>query len=459
MNLYPYQQIGAEWLASKRHAILCDAPGLGKTAQAIRAIMRFEPWDLESVLIICPASLRINWAREWDMWMGEHKSLYPAPVIISYDKARVDKQIYNKRWSVVVLDEAQALKNRGAKRTKKLIGRTKWVEQEQAYVRDGGLRADYIWFMTGTPISTCPANFFNVLNFCCPAEFPDRHGYEVEFCDGHYGLFGWKAEGATQLAKLREKIMGTREKPGTVYLRRSKEEVLRDLPPKRRQIIEIPRDDIDQEGRAALAQEQALILPLAQLAANDSELYDAVMRIRYSHKTAVLDPQVDEGAANAHDLRRLLAPAKVAAFAAWARDTILPDPSEKVVVWAYYKSTVAMIAERLTRLGIKHVVFDGSTNATDRDNAVTSFQNDPAVQVFIGSSAAYTGITLTAASRAVFVEASTVPSDNIQAEDRIHRLGQTESVLIQYLAVERSYDLRMLRVAVERLKSINTLLG
>jgi SWI/SNF-related matrix-associated actin-dependent regulator 1 of chromatin subfamily A len=244
-----------------------------------------------------------------------------------------------------------------------------------------------------------------------------------------------------------------------MYLRRSKEEVLRDLPPKRRQIIEIPRDDIGQEGRAALAQEQALILPLAQLAANDSELYDAVMRIRYSHKTAVLDPQVDEGAANAHDLRRLLAPAKVAAFAAWARDTILPDPSEKVVVWAYYKSTVAMIDERLTRLGIKHVVFDGSTNATDRDNAVTSFQNDPAVQVFIGSSAAYTGITLTAASRAVFVEASTVPSDNIQAEDRIHRLGQTESVLIQYLAVERSYDLRMLRVAVERLKSINTLLG
>lgn len=457
MNLFPYQSAGAEWLSSKHHAILCDAPGLGKTAQAIRAIMRMEPWDVESILIICPASLRINWSREWDMWMGESKALYPAPVIISYDRARVDKQIYKSRWSVAILDEVQALRNRSAKRTKIILGRTKWSEQEQAYIRDSGIRAEYIWFLTGTPISTCPANFFTLLNFCAPSEFPDRHAYEVEFCDGRFGDYGWEAKGATQLPKLRTKIQTS-----GIYLRRNKDQVLLDLPPKRRQIVEIPRDQIDQDGRAALAQEQALIMPMAQQVVNDSELFDAVMRIRYSHKVAVLDPQVDDGAANAHDLRRLLAPAKVSAFAAWARDTILPDPGEKVVVWAHYSTTVGMIAQTLTKLGVSWVTFIGGTTESKRDEAVRSFQKpveEGGVQVFIGSSAAYTGITLTAASRVIFVEPSFVPMDNVQAEDRCHRHGQTQPVLIQYLAVEKSYDLRIMRVIVERLQTINQLLG
>jgi SWI/SNF-related matrix-associated actin-dependent regulator 1 of chromatin subfamily A len=454
VTLFPYQTQGAVWLANKRSAILCDAPGLGKTAQAICAVNLMEPWDIENILIICPASLRINWRREWSMWLGARESMFPAPVIVSYDKARVDKDIYKKRWCVVILDEAQRLKNRSAKQTKRILGKTKWSEAEQAYVREGGIRADHTWFLTGTPISTCPADFFNVLNFCSPATFPDRHCFEVEFCEGHYGDFGWEAKGATQLPKLREHINSTGS-----YLRRNKEQVLRDLPPKRRQIVEIPRDVLDQEGRQALAQEQALIMPLARLVSSDEELYEAVMRSPYSHKTAVLDPQVDDGAANAHDLRLLLAPAKVQAFLAWARDAITEDSDEKVVVWAHYKTTIQAIRTGLERQGVSCVVFDGTTNEKARDDAVRSFQSSGGVKVFIGSSAAYTGITLTAASRAVFVEPSFVPMDNTQAEDRLHRLGQTQPVLIQYLAVERSYDLRMLRVVVERLKTINQILG
>jgi SNF2 family DNA or RNA helicase len=181
--------------------------------------------------------------------------------------------------------------------------------------------------------------------------------------------------------------------------------------------------------------------------------------MRFSYKEAIEAPQVEHGAANTHDLRRLLAPAKVQAFRAWAQEELAPNPGQKVAVWAHYGVTIDALKTVLQQLGIGVVVFTGSTNERERDEAVQRFQTDPGVQVFVGSAAAYAGITLTAASRALFVEYSFIPGENAQAEDRIHRIGQLNPVLIQYLAVEGSYDVKMLKVMVERMGVVNQLIG
>ena len=472
MELMPYQVEGVEWLKTKHTAILGDDPGLGKTAQAIRACWAIGPWDIDSVLIVCPASLRLNWMLEWHKWsLGPGM---PEPTIVSYNEATTNKAIYKKKWTVLIYDEAHYLKSKGNRPKKKkgvkvkyknphravrLLGTT--TVREEEVTRRGGISADYRWFLTGSPITTGPADFYNLLHFCAPTVFFSRSAYEMEFCDGKYGDFGWEAKGATNIGRLKKRILDA-----GILLRRLKKNVLSQLPPKMRQVVEVPRASIDKDGKQALKGEEAALRELLGTGfegelqtATDEELYEAVMNKRYQKFEAIDKVKIEQGASNAHEFRLLLAPAKVAAFLAYAKDEIKPRAGEKVIVWAYYHETIAALKAGLDDLKIKSVVFDGTTSDKNRHAAVQSFQNDPETQVFVGSSAAYEGLTLTASNRSIVVEGSFIPGKNTQLEDRIHRIGQEKPVLIQYLAVEGSYDLRILRVVVERMSVIKKLLG
>jgi len=476
MKPYPYQSIGEEWLAPKPAAILGDDPGLGKTGQAVLAIKRMSPWDFsKGILIVCPAHLKLNWQREWEMWMGEDCGAYPAPVILSYTiaagkraskpgakrKVRRTKSVATtQEWDVVIFDEAHYLKNPSAWRTKQLLGQMASTGPlrpggQLTISWKGGVQASKAWYLTGTPITTGPKDFFNLLNRCAPHLFPNRMAYEQMYCEGRYGEYGWQADGACNMAELRDKILAA-----DVMLRRLKGDVLTQLPPKRRQILEIPKDQVglDKEDKIAMAKAEEVFADAlawegvtSEQLANDGALYMRIMtKIHAGFEAKMGTIAGGEGAENAHDLRLLLAPSKVKAFEVLAKADLKENPHEQVVVWAHYHSTVDLLCETLDKPNISYAKFTGRENPTKRSQAVTDFQAGK-VQVIVCSSAAYTGITLTAASRAIIVEASSIPSDNVQAEDRIHRIGQEDSVLIQYLVIEGSYDVKVMKTAVERL--------
>jgi len=459
-TLFPYQVDGVRFLAAHRSAVIGDDPGLGKTAQAICAVLALGPAACaDGILIVCPASLKLNWEREWKMWMGARAAEFPAPEIVSYDVSWKDKGLaLSKTWSVAIFDEAHYLKNRTAKRTKKLLGQT--IRKGDSLQWRGGVRANYRWFLTGTPITVAPKDFFNLLHTCDMLRFPNRMAYEITYCDGHHGDFGWEANGAIRIPQLRKEI----EDSGCL-LRRRKCEVLKDLPAKVRQVIEVPKTALSTDDRAGLRDADAIFKRVIRDAgvteeqlASDTALYNRVFSTlaykKEKKNVVIVDGEVLTP--TVHDLRRLVAPAKVSAFLAWAKEELL-ETAEKVIVWAHYHDTIDAICAGLDELGITSVKFTGRETQKERDEAIQAFQGGGA-RVFVGSSAGYTGITLTAASRVIFVEASTVPSQNVQAEDRAHRIGQANPVLVQYLLVEGSYDVRILRVMVERMGTISQIL-
>ena len=129
------------------------------------------------------------------------------------------------------------------------------------------------------------------------------------------------------------------------------------------------------------------------------------------------------------------------------------ESDEKLVVFAHHHDVMDLIDEYLTKNKIKHVTVDGRTDSKNRQPAIDEFQTDPDCMVFVASTAMGMGITLTAASNALFVERQWTPGIEEQMEDRLHRIGQTGSVLIHYMLIENSIDEKMDRL-VENKRSI-----
>jgi SNF2 family DNA or RNA helicase len=138
-------------------------------------------------------------------------------------------------------------------------------------------------------------------------------------------------------------------------------------------------------------------------------------------------------------LRRLVGEAKAPVFARQLVEE-LEGGLDKVVVFCEHKTPIAILAAELTRRGFKHVIVHGGTLPTERGPIVEEFQSDPECRVFIGSSAAYEGITLTAASQLVMLEQNWSPAKNAQALKRVHRIGQDRNVHVRFIALAKSID-------------------
>jgi len=400
MRLYEYQRDGRDFLMERKYALLADAMGTGKTAQAVMAAKGLA---FEKILVICPASVKYNWRKEILKWQPEASinviegrgARIPSTqyTVINYDLIHskpVFLQLLNNHYDLIICDEAHYLKNNRAKRTKCVY-----------YPRGLKDRTDRVWLLTGTPILNRPVELFSHLKALAPDRLGQRYTSYIEFCKrycaAYEGKWGWDVSGASNMGELAAKLDG-------FMLRRLKKHVLKQLPEKIYQTLEIPGNQIlIKKERAGYEKEREGIL--GELAT----------------------------------IRRKSGMAKVPYVVQHIKD-ILED-KQKAVIFAYHRDVISALMEKLR--DYTPVKLTGDTPAHERQKAVDNFRTDESCRLFIGQiEAAGTGIDglQDVCDTVVFAEVTWVPGQIHQAIDRCHRIGQKNAVLIQFLIAQGSID-------------------
>lgn len=427
MNLFPYQIEGADFLANRSKALLADAMGLGKSAQVIRAC---DMAGVENALVLCPASVRYNWDREFGRFSdknrptslllsGKNKPRFDGVTICSYDllkSASVYKALTSHAWDALILDECHYLKGREAKRTKAVFGpRCDGLEGVAA-------KAKRVWALSGTPAPNDPSELYVLMKAFALWKRP-YWDFVARYCQGFDNGFGFQITGAKNTAELKQTL-------APIMLRRKKEDVMKDLPPlSYSEVLLDPSmlvhpDDLKawqeaEEGQDGEALKQAL------------KDFDAQDR-----------PLEDIGLAS---LRRVTGMAKVRPAAALIADELhRPGGMDKVVVFAIHRDVITYFRECLA--AYDPVIVWGGTTPEKRQRNIERFIHNAKCRVFIGNiNAAGTGIDGLQGSCAevVFLESSWTPASNAQAVMRVHRIGQKKPVRVRFMALADSIDERV----------------
>lgn len=427
-ELFPYQVEGAKFLASRGRALLADEMGLGKSAQAIAAC---DALDAQDVIVVCPASVRENWRREFERFGKFERVVH----VWSYDYVARNAPD-NAGADVLILDEAHYLKNHKAKRTKAIFG--------EKCDGNGGLieRAKHVFLLTGTPTPNHPAELWPMLRAVMPDAISPRYSNGVgrpagvrmkplsywsfvqRYCRTRDNGFGIQIVGGKNLDQLKAAI-------APYVLRRKKDEVLKDLPP-------IRFDDLPLDGKITLPQ----------------DCCDEVRLVYDTFQEKGVEG-LKEIAVHVAKYRRLCGLAKVAPVVEWIGDQI--DSLKKLVVFAQHREVIGALQQAFGNLAVS---VTGSTYPEDRQRCVDTFQKDENIPLFIGQiQAAGTGITLTAASDLLFVESSWVPAENEQAAMRIHRIGQKNACLVRFATLPGSVDEQIQRAVMRKTADIAKLFG
>ena len=287
MEYLPFQKAGIAYALDRPNTLIADEMGLGKTIQAL-GVINATP-DAKKILVICPASLRLNWKQEAEKWLvndfrikvvDSKKANQPDAdddiIIINYDILRKHSEFLRLRtWDMMIVDECHMIKNPKAQRTQLILGDKK---------KDlAPIQASRKLFLTGTPIVNRPIEIQAVLG----AIDPDAYGNFFQFAKRYAGAYrsqwGWDFSGATNLDELQD---GLRTR---CMVRRLKADVLTELPAKRRSVIEIPANGkskvVKAEMKAAAQHEERLaeLKAAVELAktCDDPAVYDAaVARLR-----------------------------------------------------------------------------------------------------------------------------------------------------------------------------------
>jgi len=427
----PFQKAGIAWLRDHRNALMADEMGLGKTIQALGAINVLSP---DRVLIVCPASLKLNWKIECKRWLVRDYRIGIVNrdafddgdiIIVNYDILPKHPRILGSVWDMVIVDEAHYVKNPKAKRSQSIYR----------------IKATRKICLTGTPILNRPIELQPIL-FYLNVEFAmDFRKYAMRYCNPSRNAYGWDFRGASHLDELQERARTT------VMIRRLKKDVLNELPEKRREAMVLA---VDKKLRVQIEKERNFISEsgdeLAELgrmteAEKDAASYGAVVERLADFKRATFDQMAR--------LRHETALRKVPIAVENIVDAV--RAAGKVIVFAHHHDVIDTLAKALKAEEIATVTVTGKTAVEARQAAVEAFQNDEAIQVFLGSiQACGFGITLTAASTVIFVELDWVPATMTQAEDRAHRMGQKNSVLVRYVVVDGSIDSYLAKMLLEK---------
>lgn len=457
-KLLPYQCEGVNYALSKTSCIIADEMGLGKTIQAIAvlSILAVERANFYAI-IICPLSLKINWMRELDAWLGNTWPSYIS--IVAYSE--LSKHVPSGRVQLLIVDEGHLIKNEKAQRSQ--------------LARRYASFAERLIVLTGTPFENRVQELWGLLtlvapDYWCkpvrpvvlkqlpisvtitssakPREKKQRNEMQWRFMKRYCGpvkketyIKGKKGKqvvyeftGGSNLEELNRRL---RE---SCMIRRLKKDVLPQLPPKRREIVSFPTAHLETSEELLFAQ-----IKMSELTIDN---YDDVV-----HK---------------------LTTTKVA-FAAWSRyrheqglekiDMLVDhinnclEKVEKILIFAHHHDVIMRLVEAFVFTGCVHLTGDMSIN--DRDLAVQMFQNDPRIRIFIGSiRAAGVGLTLTAADMVLFAEIDPNPGIMNQAEDRAHRIGfMKDMLLIQYAVSDGSIDARLCKILVHKQDIASKALG
>ena len=391
-----HQKEAIKSLVENKKFILADDMGLGKTTSTIIAALET---GAKKILIICPASLKINWQREIENYSDKPTSIIEGKkwedgtfVIINYDiiknfhdeKKKADSVLLKTKFDLVIIDEAHYIQNKQAQRTK--------------LINDFVSNVERLWLLTGTPITSRPINYFNLLNLIeCPVA-KNWMAYVKRYCNGFQFQAGrrkiWNVSGASNLEELRDRT-------APLVLRRLKENVL-DLPDK-------------------IITPVYLRLKSKEYEALMGEYYDWYDKNGDSDSLTLQFTKLTK-------VRQVIAEEKVPSTIEICENIV--EQGKKVIVFTNFTKTLEMILEHFGKSAVR---LDGQMSQKERQLSVDRFQNDESVMVFVGNiKAAGVGITLTAGEAVVMNDLSFLPSDHSQAEDRSYRYGQKNNVLVYY---------------------------
>jgi len=396
-GLRNFQETGVSFInQTNGRCIVADDMGLGKTIETL-GWMNFKHKDLNKVLVVTPATVVGKWDEEIKDWLGwpttivdkTKGDIQPARVyIMSYDIMRrryQDLRDYN--WDLIVFDECHYLKNYKAQRTK--VGLAL------------GKDARYILGLSGTPFLNRPSEMFTLLNMIDPVAWPKWWDYAKRYCNLHDTGFGWDASGLSNANELRDRL-------SHIMIRRTKRDVLDELPELTRSII-----PVNMQG--------------------STEYKKIVKDLRKSYSGTVNQHVI----VKVNMLRQAAGLAKVGAGIKWAKN-MMQSTDEKLIIFAHHKEVVKELVAGLHQYGVTTIT--GSTTRKQRDKRRKDFQEQDSPRIIIITSAGREGIDLHRASNILFVERQWTPSVEEQAESRAHRMGQHSPVTAWYLRGDVSIE-------------------
>ena len=451
-TLRKYQEEGVTFVEKAGgKALIGDDMGLGKTVQALAYFFRHrEQWP---ALVICPATLKINWEREAIAAIPNIKThiiegknfSYPLPkadlYIINYDimtNKREKKKVFtnngwvNKRiaiektgwmdhlpaFKMVILDECQKIANYSADRSKDIL---KFIKR---------IKPQSILPLSGTPITSRPIQFYNTLSLIANRRLPPYKTFGITYCEGKHNGFGWDFSGSSNEDKLHDLLTG-------VMIRRLKKDVLTELPDKTHMVIPFTmkakdRKDYDKAERDILAWLKSI----------DTDKFTRAEKAKALAEFSVL--------------KELARVGKFNLIVEWIKEQ-LEDTNEKFIIFGIRHDTIDKLCIELKNY--MPVKLDGRDSMTKRQEAVDTFQNDAKCRVFIGQiKAAGEGITLTAATNVIFSEIDWTPAAHNQAEDRAHRIGQKNAVTVYYLLAQDTIEERIAHILDAKRKTLTQVL-
>lgn len=468
-KLKPYQAEGVAHLERwDGNVLLADEPGLGKTAQVMAYAYKNSRFPM---LAILPKTLLLNWRREIHLMLGTQLKVlivgfvpsqkrlaqllmqypnvhYSKTPQAGYDVTLINYDIVHRnldalehiKYEYVVCDESHKIKNGKAQRTQAILrlvtGReeVKGKRGEWRVLHDGVKR---VTFCTGTPILAKPVEMWTMANTLASwvPQFANFFQFATRYCNAQRTRFGWDFNGSSNELELNRLLTDT------IMIRRRKDQVLRELPAKIYTTVPLMfnRADYDKVVQA----------------------FDHTIDWKAGFEALITHggrpPKSDEAIVAIQKLREIAAYSKMESAAEWITDFV--EEGQKLVVFAHHRNMILNLKTQIESTpGFEGevVTIMGGVSPEDRNKAVERFQNNPSTKVIIIShSAGGYGITLTAASTVAFVELPWGPADMQQCEDRVHRIGQQNSVNVVVLAAEGTIEETIAEMIMSKAQVVN----
>ena len=419
VELLPYQLDGIAFVASVGRAILADDMGLGKTIQGVGAaeILAREA-GIGRVLVICPASLKSQWRSEIHRFSDRTVQLVVGSVaerakqydndsfftVCNYEQVHRDiLAIERTHWDLIILDEGQRIKN--------------WESKTARVVK--GLKSPFALVLSGTPLENRLDELYSVVQFVDDRRLPPafRFFHRHRVVDENGKVLGYK-----NLGQLRDNLR-------PLLLRRTRESVLQQLPPRTSEIVRIPPTDEQSELHGMHMRTASMITRKPYISEMDLlRLQKALLMCRMSaDSTFLVDKEAPGYSSKLKYLEELL-------------DGLFAEPDCKALLFSEWTTMLDMIEPMLARRKLNYVRLDGSVPQKKRQQLVHHFQHDPQCRLFITTNAGSTGLNLQAANTVINVDLPWNPAVLEQRIARAHRMGQKRPVQVYVLVTEGTIE-------------------
>ncbi|MGB5985313.1 MAG: DEAD/DEAH box helicase, partial [Desulfobacterales bacterium] len=427
-RLYPYQVEGVAFLAGTGRALLADDMGLGKTLQAIAAAAWLKAHQgVRRILIVCPASLKHQWAREIERFTDLESQIIQGPppkrdaqyrreaafFILNYELVLRDLAVINEtlRPDLVIMDEAQRIKN--------------WRTKIATAVKNIPCR--YAFVLTGTPLENRLEDLYSLMQVVNPKVLGPLWRYMVDFhVMDEYG----KVLGYRNLSLLRRRL-----KP--VMLRRDRGLVRDQLPDRIVQRLDVAmtvkQAELHDSAMSAAGTLAAIAKRRPLTPGEQNRLLAALQQARMACNAAGLVDKKTKGAPKLDELADLL-------------EELCLQSGLKAVVFSQWEQMTRMVESRLKQLGLGYVRLHGGVPTAKRGALLDRFRDDDAVQVFLSTDAGGVGLNLQSAAVLINLDVPWNPAVLEQRSARIHRLGQTRKVQIITMVAADGYEGQVLEL-------------